>query len=264
MLRQTLSAVGILVLAVAAAACGGDGGTSAEDIAELEALATRVVEAGPEDAVFFVEHTTERGLEIFGTGAEDCPEMPEACAQDSPPEVLNTFGTVIEADRASTNLTIDGLFVMNVAFLKDDGVWKADGAGFSDRIPASVITIEVTAVDYAFEWDPANVKSRNVAFSMKNDDEVEHGISVGKLSDNFDLDALIESLENGDFSISYDAEERVGIEFVGETGGGPGTTVNLVFGRDLEPGRYMLLDQGMSEDGTSFVAMGMYSEFTVP
>lgn len=265
MLRRTQAVVVTLVILGAIAACGGGGGgPSAEEIAELEEVATRVVEAGPEEAAFFIEHTTLRGKEILGGGGEDCDVTPENCVQDSPPIVLNTFDTVIEGDRASTNVTIDGRFVFNLAFIKEDGVWKANEIGFSERIPERVTAIEITALDHEFVWDPADVTARNVAFSMTNDGDVEHGIAVGKLAEDFDLDSLVATLESDEFFGAPDDDQFAGIEFVGEASGGPGTTVNLVFSRDLEPGDYILMDRGVAEDGTSFVAMGMYTEFSVP
>ncbi|MEX0684097.1 MAG: hypothetical protein WD904_11090 [Dehalococcoidia bacterium] len=247
-------------------ACGDDddgGEASAEEIAALEETVTRIVETDPTDEAavdYWLAHYTERAFEVIGfADAEECRAAVDDCIGE-PSTVESIRDTEISGDSASAVVSTSDGDVTLVLFEKESDEWLVDGFGTAAEIPAGVSEIEVSAVDYAYDWDDEEVTDGNVAFSMTNDGEELHMMQVSKTTDDFDIDAMIASLETLEPDALPDGVEAD----VGFGIASPGATANVVFEEQLEPGNYVFLCFIPDDEGTSHLELGMHSEFTVP
>ncbi len=258
--------VGLLALA---AACGddddgGDAGKTPgpEEIAEFEQVVTQMIETDPADEAavdFFVGHVADEAFSYFGyENGEDCAADPEDCIGE-PSEVVSVSGTEISGGEASTSATTAEGDILNVKFVREDEVWKLSGFAFSADIPAGVTTVEVSGVEYGFDWDPADVGDGNVAFAFTNDGAEMHELAILGVSEDFDIEAVKEFAQSGDFE--SDPPGTTG--FVGFAMATPGLASNAVLEEPLAPGGYVFLCVLPTADGTPHVVVDMYSEFTV-
>jgi len=119
-------------------------------------------------------------------------------------------------------------------------------------------TVDVTAVDYAFEDAPATVPAGNIAFTLTNaSEEEEHEMIVFSKADGVTLsfDEILEAPEE-------DSESMV--QFAAAAFAPPGGSGSAL--ATLEPGDYMMvcfIPVGGGEDGPPHFTQGMKQEFTV-
>jgi hypothetical protein len=265
-----------LALAALLGACSGDDDTSggdgettagsatatAEDISELETVATRLFEAGTGDAQFFVDHVTVTALTLFGyPSAEACLADAAGCVGEGD-DVTAVGDTQISGESGSTLVTSAAGGLVEAHFIREGGEWKLNGFAVSAVIPEGVNQVEVTAIDFGYEWDPGQISDGNFAFVMKNEGQQQHEMAVALVTEGYDAQAVIDAAESGELvagEIPPGVDRAVGFAF-----GSPGTTSKLVFEGGLQPGRYAMLCFIPDENGTPHVVLGMHSEFTVP
>lgn len=262
--------LGLLAFAMAFAACGDDDDATPTpaptpdpaQVAEVEDILTRMLGTDPTsdtDLDYFFDHITPQGLKNFGyEDADACRAEAEDCIGE-PSEVESFSGTTISGDSANTTATLDNGDVINIIAKREDDAWKLEGFAFSAEIPAGVITINVSAVDYGYDWDKSEVGNGNIAFAMKNDGAETHQMVVAKVEDNFDVEAVIAVADTVDENTLPPGVE----EFVGFGYASPGTTSNTVFEAPLEPGKYVFMCFVPDEHGKPHISHGMYSEFEV-
>ena len=260
-----MAALGVLVIA-----CGDDDGGSEEDRASIEQTLIDLAGTGPDEVDFFLEHATDNFLEDFaGYTREECqkPENVEDCVGE-PSEGAVVENLELDGDRAEADLSLSAgeeEFVLHVKLIKDDGVWKIDSAALPEvEIPGGVKAIDVTAVDYEFQFDADEITDGKFAFAFTNEGEEEHELAVAKVTDDFDLSGLSEWAAQAEDEEHTDEDLPAGVEaFVGETFAPPGGSANLVFEEDLGAGRYVMVCLFPDEDDTLHVDLGMHSEFTI-
>jgi hypothetical protein len=251
----------LLTLLAVTAACGDDdddeGGGDTDEVAEVEDTLRRVAEAGPEDIDFYLAHTTDNAHAFFETTAEECEADPEACLGD-PGTVESIEGTEVSGDTATSTVTLDfGAF--DTEMIREDDVWKLDGISpAAVAIPEGVTAVAVSGVEYAFEFDEADITDGNIAFEFSNDGEEEHELIVVKVNDEFDLDAILAAGESEGEELPPGVEEEVGFTFAA-----PGGNANLVPEGELTAGDYAMVCFIPTPDGEPHAAEGMHSEFSI-
>jgi predicted metalloprotease len=163
-MRILVLIAGLAVL-LAAAACGGDDDTNdtndSNDTEEVEQTIREMLATGPEDVDYFLEHSTDTFLEDFaGYTREECalPENVDDCVGE-PSENPRIENIEVNENQAQADVTIvDGEdeFVLHLALVKQDGVWKIDTAespeGEATATPDSAEpTIDPAKVEELFE-----------------------------------------------------------------------------------------------------------------
>ncbi|HUG75002.1 MAG TPA: hypothetical protein VMM81_04940 [Acidimicrobiia bacterium] len=123
-------------------------------------------------------------------------------------------------------------------------------------------TVEVRAVDFAFEGVPATIPAGRVGFRFTNDGHELHEMVVFRINE--DVDRSFEEILQ---QPQQQAEDQ--IAFVGAGFGPPGETDAEVM--ELEPGRYGMAcfvpmgttDPEQGADGPPHFTEGMFAEFSV-
>jgi uncharacterized cupredoxin-like copper-binding protein len=126
-----------------------------------------------------------------------------------------------------------------------------------------VRSVDVTAVEYAFEGVPETLPSGNVAFSFSNEgEEVHEMLMVRYKEETTTIEDLLEL---------SDRQAQKKIEFLGASFGPPGAEDTET--KALTPGKYALLcfvpvgatseEAAETAQGPPHVARGMSAEFTV-
>lgn len=248
--KRTLSAPALmLVVGMVAAACSS--GPSAEatafcdDYVAIQAL----IATGPDEAdpMPFVEETTS-GLE--GLKA-DAPEEISGAVTGMADALLEPVANLDE--EAFYAATTSEAYVEDTAVI--DG-FVVDECEFS--------SIEVTAIDYAYEADLEGVEPGQVAFDFSNEGTEFHELALLRIND--DTTETVEEL------LQLPEEEAMAkTTFTGVSFAAPGQGSTMY--ADLEPGRYVMicfvpqgstsLEAAETADGPLHFTQGMLTEFTV-
>jgi uncharacterized cupredoxin-like copper-binding protein len=257
---------------MAFAACGDDDDATPTpaptpdpaQIAEVEDTFTKMLETDPTsdaEVDFFLEHITADAVKYFGyPTADECRAAAEDCIGDPIP-VDSMSDTEISGDNASSNAnTADGL--VRGVFVRQGDAWKLNGYAFNaPEIPSGANMVDVSAVDYGYDWDKGGLSVGDpIVFSMKNDGQEAHMIVLAAVEDDFDPQVMIDSLPD----LGPDDNPAGVTEFLdGFTAATPGETGSILLADGLEAGKYTFICFIPNPEGKQHVELGMYSEFEV-
>lgn len=232
-------------LALAGAACGeggqqGRGDDPTGPPAELQRFCTAIVDA---------EGTIVRE----GPQADVEPLLSEI-EETAPQEIREEAATVVATVRAGA---------------EDPSEFQRPEFGEAEKAIDDYVlehcgyeTVEVDAVEYAFQGVPATLPAGRVGFSFTNGGDEVHEMVVFRINEGVDL-SFEEILQQP----QQQAEDQ--IAFVGAGFGPPGETDAEVM--ELEPGRYGMAcfipmgttDPEQGADGPPHFTEGMFEEFSV-
>jgi plastocyanin len=111
---------------------------------------------------------------------------------------------------------------------------------------------EVIATEYAFEGVPATLEAGEATFTLVNEGQEPHAMSLAKINDDRPLEELLQLPQK---------EVQQVIEDAGQAEARPGKS--KTFTAELESGRYGYVCFITTEDGTPHAFEGMFGEFTV-
>jgi hypothetical protein len=228
--------------------------------------------------------TTEAGAPAEGDGAAFCDAIVEfngialasdVGADDSTEEEIIAFGEEVAplfqtvTDNAPEELkdTAEELNPSVQALLEGDAEdFSADATfeTYSELVDGAVDacefeSVDVTAVDYAFEGVPASLDAGSVAFSFTNDSESEeHEMIIVRKADGVDLsfDEILELSEEE----SEDMVEFAGFAFAPPGSSGGSTLAQLTAG---DYAMVCFVPVGGEDDGPPHFTQGMVHEFSV-
>ena len=238
----------VSALALLLAACGSGGSAEATAFCDDYISVNAAVNAGPEeDPEAWITEVSD-GLNALKA---DAPDAISGAVNGMADALLVPISTLDE----------EGFFAVTESdeYIADIGVINEFVASDCD-----VATIEVTAVDYAFNADLDSVDAGTTAFQFSNEGSEVHEMLLMRIND--DVDASVEEL------LEMPQEESESMtEFVGVTFAGPGSS-NTMYA-DLGEGRYVMLcfvptgstsmEDAETADGPPHFMNGMVREFTV-
>lgn len=169
------------------------------------------------------------------------------------------LNTTVNGNQASTEVDTspddDVGNLTRLLLLRQGGAWRIDGQEtVSDEPPGGVATVSVSAVDFAFRFDPSGVTSGNVAFAVANTGQQQHELFLARIPDGSTVPDILQA-----------QAAPAGVDTVGAVGPlDPGESVTMTFNRPLEPGHYAMLCFLPDTDGTPHAFRGMFADFTVP
>ena len=111
---------------------------------------------------------------------------------------------------------------------------------------------DVIATDYAFEGVPATLEAGQTTFTLSNEGEEQHEMTLLKVNDDRPMEELIQLPQQEGQEITEEA---------GRTETAPGKSKS--FSTLLESGRYGYVCFVETKDGTPHAFEGMFGEFTV-
>ncbi|MGH2663601.1 MAG: hypothetical protein ACRDH8_12545, partial [Actinomycetota bacterium] len=111
---------------------------------------------------------------------------------------------------------------------------------------------QVIPTEYAFDGVPETMEAGEATFTLVNEGEEQHEMTLAKINDDRPLEELIQLPQK---------EVQEVIEDAGRTEAKPGKS--KTFTADLESGRYSYVCFITTEDGTPHAFEGMFGEFTV-
>ena len=259
----TLLAMALAVALILAVACGGDGGGSAEDRAEVEQAVKEVAGYGAADVDAFLERVTDKVLEdFFGFTREACKEDPQGCVGD-PAEAISLVNTKVSGDTATTEGTVTfggeegGEETFLLSLVREDGKWKLDGLKTVPKeIPGGVKKVDLELNEFAFGFNASEITDGNFAFVVKNIGKQNHQVVVARVPADLDLEKEVRSEEQtqGVEDITFQGPFR------------PGEDGTVVFDQPLKPGRYALvcfLPDTDDPEKQPHAFKGMIGEFTI-
>jgi uncharacterized cupredoxin-like copper-binding protein len=267
-------ALAALAAALAFAACGGDDDKSSAtaspttsagttQLAEVEDVAKKLLEtdtASTSDVDFFLDHITGQGLKYFGySSADDCRAVAADCIGD-PSQVSSLAQTQISGDNATTVADTDNGQIL-VVLIRETGEWKLNGYALGQPLPPGVTPVEVSAVDYEFDWDKTKAVSGTTAFVLKNDGSQTHEILLASVEDDFDPQKVIDAFNAGTVDTSTLPPGVTDIAYFAAST--PGQTADLVVDGGLQPGKYAFMCFLPDPEGRPHFLHGMFSQFTV-
>lgn len=196
----------------------------------------------------------EDGIFRTATGREPLrPVQPlvDQVEASAPAELESEVAAVVEAARQTLS-TGDDAALRDPAFGTSEehiDAWITDNCGFE--------TVEVSAVEYAFEGVPNTVPAGISTFHFRNDGAEAHEMLTVRLKD--------EAVSARDLTSLSEEEASKAVEYIGSAFAGPGVTD--ADSRDLAAGRYALvcllpIGEGAPDDPSHF-DRGMWAEFTV-
>lgn len=248
--NRTVRALALmLVVGMVAAACSS--GPSAEAVAFCDDYVgvQELISFGPDegDPMVWVEEVTA-GL--------------ESLKADAPEEISGAVSGMADALlEPVANLEEEAFFAAttSASYVEDTEVvdqFVVDECEFS--------SIEVTAIDYAFEADVDGLEAGQVAFDFSNDGTELHEMALIRIND--DTTETIEELLE-----LPEEEAEAKTTFMGVSFAAPGENSTLY--ADLEPGRYVMLcfiptgstsfEEAETADGPPHFTHGMVKEFTI-
>jgi uncharacterized cupredoxin-like copper-binding protein len=223
-------------------ACGDDDGGASQEfcdgVAEFNAAATSV-ELDEDASRADVEEVGEQIVPIWDRVRNNAPE-----------DLQEVLAPVSEA--------VDALGEGDPSQFSSDETLSAYNEFVGDAVEeCDFDTIEVTAVDYAFEDVPDEIDAGTVAVTLTNDAESEdHEFLVFRKNDpDQSTSEILELAED-------EVEEAV--TFAGAVSAPPGQSATSLF--NLEPGSYAavcFIPVGGDEDAPPHAAEGMVTDFTV-
>lgn len=262
---------GLLAFAMAFAACGDDDDATPTpsptpdpaQIAEVEDTFTKMLETDPTsnaEVDFFLGHITAEAVTYFGyPTADECRAAAEDCIGDTTP-VESISDTEISGDNASSIANTDDGRIRGI-FVRQGDAWKLNGYAFVAEVPSGATTVDVSAVEYGYDWDKTGLTAGEpIAFALKNDGQEAHMIVFAAVEDDFDQQAVIDSLD----SLGPDELPPGVTAFLDPfTAVTPGETGAVYLADGLEAGKYTFMCFIPDPEGKPHVTRGMYSEFEV-
>jgi len=223
----------------AAAPVEGDGAAFCDALVDFNS-AVNNIELDETSSEEDIKAVGEEIAPMFDTVAENAPDA----VADLADELNATVQPLLEGDAEAFNA--DGTFETYTEFL-------GDSVGTCD-----FNSVDVSAVDYAFEGAPDTVAAGTVAFNLTNDSEgEEHEMVVLRRADGVDL-TWAELLD------LPEEEAMTNAEFKAAAFAPPGASGATL--AELEAGDYAMvcfIPVGGGEDGPPHFTQGMIHEFTV-
>lgn len=249
----------VLALALAAVllagACGGD------DAAETdgEAPSAQETEASTNDGFCESVVAAETAVLAASSGGDpgDLEGLLTTVEDSTPAELEEQVAIVVAAVREAMETRDDSVFNTEEFSTNEEEVdqWVADNCGFE--------SVDVAAVDYAFEGVPRTLPPGVTTFNFSNEGDEVHEMLIVRYKD--------PALTIQDLMKLSDKEAQKKIVFLGASFGPPGATDTE--SKDLVPGKYALVcfvpvgstseSAARKADGPPHVARGMSVEFTV-
>lgn len=246
-LRSLATASLALILAGALASCSDDDEADARSVAAPVAACDAAVDLGA----------------AFGAAPEDPAEFP-AFAEETLVPVGTAFTEAFDGDDdlAEAATTLADAFEQiaetgDPSLLEDEDVVAAQATiGAKVHEDCDLESVDVTAVEYAYQGVPTELSAGRVSFAMANEGVEEHEMVLFRRNDGVDA-TFDELMEQGE-------EAMANLTFTGVAFGGPDTTSYTAV--DLEPGTYFLvcfIPVGGGEDGPPHFMEGMQQTITV-
>ncbi len=247
-LRSLATASLALTLAGLLASCSDDDDAAAREVAVPAAACDAAVDLGA----------------AFGAAPEDPAEF--AGWAD---ETLVPIGAAFSAAFDGDDPTADAATTLTDAFAEiaesgDPSVLESEDAAAAQaevgkRIheDCALESVDVTAVEYAYQGAPTELDAGRVSFAMRNDGVEEHEMVLFRLNDGVEASSFDELMAEGE-------DAMANLTFTGVAFGGPDTTSYTAV--DLEPGTYFLvcfIPVGGGEDGPPHFMEGMHQTITV-
>lgn len=259
---RTLQRVGAGLLALTLvsgiAACGDDD-DEATDATEADAG-----DAAGGDLAAFCDTLVEFNAAALETEVDDTSseEDIKAAGEELAPK-METIADNAPEDLAATADELNGyiqpLLEGDAEQFNDDATFETYMGFVQEAIGACEFdTVEVTAVDYAFEGVPDSLSAGTAAFAFSNESESEeHEMIIVRKADGVDLsfDEILNLSEE-------ESEDKV--EFKGAAFAGPGSGGSALV--ELTAGDYAMvcfIPVGGAEDGPPHFTQGMVKEFSV-
>jgi hypothetical protein len=244
----------------------------AEDAAIEDAVRGAMDAYNSGDAEAFYAALTDEGvasfLSIFGLPTDDLEAAKAEAAPfigEDPIEVVEV--TVTEADDSSATAELIGeasgiLEGDRFSLVMAAGEWKIDAIelfAVSPEIGPEYATVDMGLAEFEFDLEDETVPAGPVAFVLQNNGEQPHEAVLARVDEGVDILEEIQTEEE---------QEPEGVEVLGGVFNvDPGSSYNLIFTEELEPGRYAFvcflpnLEEG--PDGTPHALLGMWREFRV-
>jgi hypothetical protein len=247
-----------LVLGVASVACGDDGDDepSPEEIAAVEEVLNQVLSAGPEQADYFFEHTTDNLIETaLFSNREDCQANVEEClGEPLPPGELS--GTTIDGDTATAMFTVEfGTFELHL--VNEDDVWKVDiFQAASDEAPEGAASVDIGLREFAFDFEEGDIPDDgNFVFNASNTGGQPHEIVLLPIAAEGSLEEAMGGLG--------DDVQPAGLKIFVQPGQ---EDITMAFASPLAAGRYAVVcnfPDITDPEMTPHSEKGMLAEFTI-
>jgi hypothetical protein len=280
--------VALALSVVFLAACGDDdddggngrGNGGGEDLTAEEQAAVDYMESlfatfNSGDIPAFLEEFEEPALRALledeETPIEDLKTQAEEFLSGETIEIIET--TDVEATTGNATVTLVSSFgatLDNERYELTADAPDFQVSGYEDlpeELPEGVAPLDVTGVDFAYEFDSEDAAGGVGAIDFSNEGEQFHQISLLRLADGSpDLDTVVtdfvaSSAESG-FPDAVYLEE-----FVTSIFAPPGDSSTTVFRDELQPARYVMVcfipDETQGEEGPPHAELGMAAEFTV-
>jgi uncharacterized cupredoxin-like copper-binding protein len=239
----------VAAVALVGAACGGDDDEDASD--EPAEETTQAAEQADGDVAAFCQ--ARIGLEQAFSSEEPDVDAVEALLADleasAPTEIAGNVtglsGALDQAAQTGSDPTGDPAFADNIGPIDQ---FTLSECGYE--------TVDVTAVEYAFEGVPETVPAGTTGFTLTNDGDEAHEMVIFRITDG--VTGPIEDL----FAASEEEIEQ-NVTFAGAALADPGQSGTSFV--ELEPGRYgaiCFVPTG-GEDGPPHFTQGMTAEFEV-
>lgn len=253
-----LALVLVAALAVFGAACGDDDGDGNDQSAEIEAQIRAITDAwNGKDVEGLLALVTDNFLLAEGELTRE--EAPEAFAEfigDPPEEIIEISGIEVTGDTATAiRVAKEGPLVTRERgnLVLEGAVWKLDSVeDLGAEIPDGTTAVDVSLLEYEFDFDEAQITSGNVAFNVSNIGGEDHEMFLSKIPEDLDIEQALQS-----------DEEPEGVEDIGGTVLEPQDETTVVFADPLAAGRYVMLCFVEAADGQPHALKGMWSEFTI-
>lgn len=261
-----------LPLSVALGAACGDGGsdkvrlptvqltveTTGEDATAVERAVRAAIDAwNAGDVDRFLAAFTDRGIrfEFDATRAEAKQLLAERIGEL--PRSADEIVVVILGDTATATATyffgqVGGYEALSL--VRKEGRWLFEGSTFltADLAPG-VTPVELELADYAFRFDPAQMRAGNVMFTATNAGAEDHEVVLARIPAGLDLAQAVAAPE-----LPSD------VQVLGVVGPIPPGDVTTIRTKEaLALGRYALFCLLENAQGTPHAELGMYADFTV-
>ena len=250
-------------LALFGAACGLAGGDDGgdENAQAAEAAVRAAIDAwnGGDLDGFLGAFTDEGVIALFGgfSREEVLEFFGEEDGAGDPQFAIQELSAEAEGDDVAVELTtIEGAFQyrQRVTMIEQDGAWLVnDFEHLTQDVPDAKVGLDVTMLEYSFEFDESAITGGNLALNLENAGGAPHELILERVPEDLDIEQALQS-----------EQEPEGIEEIGFAGPfAPGADLTAILVDDLAPGRYVLLCFVPDDEGTPHALLGMWSEFAV-
>lgn len=243
-----------LAITLVAGACGDD-----NDDGQAETPSGEETQVASNDEFCEAVVAAETAVLEASSGGDpgDLEGLLTTVEETTPEEISEQIAVVLAAVRQAMESQDDSAFGTDEFTSNEEEVdqWVVENCGFE--------SIDVAAVEYAFEGVPETIPAGYTTFNFSNEGEEVHEMLMVRYKD--------ESLTIDDLMKLSDKEAEEKIDFLGAAFGPPGTTDAEI--KELTPGKYALVcfvpvgstDEAAAEKakGPPHVAEGMFAEFTV-